>query len=397
MRTPDERIAEARALQAEAEAEKARGEAKRAAAEAERAQIEVTQARQQVTEYGSAASTRQREAEAAKATAEAESAAAKVRQEMLAALIPDFSKIADSTLDVGQGPPLWGTFLLAGALSTAADKVAANVNKVLADESRVLVTNEPDLASSDAVYRDVTSGLDQLTRAADDLLDSEKELTINGLDAAGAIASSVPAVLSLLSAKRAQSTSSVSPSDLAATAALARSLIQVRRFAVIHSDFRLVTDEAVYSQMWNLSAKRQQLSTEHTKLRQAGSEVVSARASLIEALIAAITGFVAGIRTVPEGMRRSALASAALHHALHKGPSRFTHVLLVKAQVGTAQQLVDNRPLWFKDKFSAIVDASLAYILINTEDSRIQASGIETSVHSAYGNIGQHPKLERRA
>lgn len=75
------------------------------------------------------------------------------------------------------------------------------------------------------------------------------------------------------------------------------------------------------------------------------------------------------------------------------GGNGFTHVLLVKTQAGQAQQMLDNQPLWWRDKFSTVVEVSITYMLIDTCTSEIVASGTESAVESAHGKIGDPPTL----
>jgi class 3 adenylate cyclase len=54
-----------------------------------------------------------------------------------------------------------------------------------------------------------------------------------------------------------------------------------------------------------------------------------------------------------------------LHQSLHDeaAAERFTHVLLVNSEPGSASQVVDDQPLWWKDRFAVVAAVSLTYML----------------------------------
>jgi hypothetical protein len=341
------------------------------------------------------------EAEAAKAKADAEKAAADAdaaRRAGLLALVPDLSKVKDSTLDVKDGPAIRASSLTFGALHQVTEQVATRVAAVVTRPARILVTSQVDLSSVDAIYFDVVKGLEELRDAAHRLIEPEPRHTelepfgvTAALDLAGAVATAVPQVLSLFSAQRTLSTAAVSASDLAAAAEVAGALrAQDGIPVVLHDDFRLVNDGPVYALAAEVSARRQQLIERRLTL-DAGE---AANIAVIEKLVDAIDAFLAGVHAVPAGATKSPIAFATLHELLHdSGSSRLTHVLLVKMEAGQSQQVLEDRPLWFQDKYSTIVDLSITYILIATDDSQIVTAGSATGTASAYGKIGEPPTL----
>jgi hypothetical protein len=118
----------------------------------------------------------------------------------------------------------------------------------------------------------------------------------------------------------------------------------------------------------------------------------------VDALIDSIDRFSAAIRVIPTGARRSPLATAALYDELHQdATSRFTHVLLVKAQPGESAQLVDDKPLWFKDKFSTLVEVNVTYMLLATDDSHVALAGTATAMASAHGDLGSKVRFDTKA
>ncbi|MBA3735288.1 MAG: hypothetical protein H0W90_08830 [Actinobacteria bacterium] len=442
----DEREAEAKAAKAEADAAKAAADAAKGQADVRQAEANARKAEQEAADHDDPVAVRAREADARKKTAESDKDAAAARRARYSALIPDLGAVKDSTLDVKEGPPLWSTFLTRRALGAAGTAVAAKIEPPDGASWRVMVTSDAELATTDAIYADVKEGLDELVKAADKVLEETKEETVKtagftpldtAIDAAGAVASAVPAVLSLLSAKRTVSTAEATVADLAAAAAVAGALAgRAANLVVAHDDFRLLRGDGIYTVAGTVSGKRQELAArqlalgdiksdiegdlatakaardalkkaqpppsdkdhEHAEREVVGLEErlkkVELRLGLIESLLTACDAFTASIRAVPEGGRRSLLASAALHEQLHGNGPSYTHVLLVKAQSGLAQQMINNLPLWWKDKFSTAVDASVTYFLIATADSTIVGAGTETAVATAHGKIGDKPTVD---
>ena len=125
------------------------------------------------------------------------------------------------------------------------------------------------------------------------------------------------------------------------------------------------------------------------------------RIGMIDSVVSAIDTFLVAIRAVPQGAKRNALASADLHELLHAaagsddaGAEGFSHVLLVKAQAGQINQLLDNKPLFLADKFSVIADVTVTYMLIQSSNSRVATAGTVTGTVRGYGKIGEAPKIE---
>jgi hypothetical protein len=361
------------------------------------------------------AEVRTAEANARKAEVEADKAADAAERERLTALVPDLSKVKDSTLDVKDATPMWSTLTFA-ALKKVGQAVADDVLAQQHDAKlwRVLVTDEAELATSDAVHQEVTTGLEQLVAAADKLLEDVRELVATTI---AALAAALPGVLSLLSSRRTVSTAATAAGDLAAAAAVAGALRERSPdVAVVHDDFRLIAAGGVYAKLADVSDRRQKLVAKKLDISAAKSEAevglseakaaeprdeaavamwtkkvqdAAARLGLIDSVITAIDTFVSAIRAVPKDATRSLLTTAALRDALHEGMPFFTHVLLVKGQPGQAQQQLDNRPLWFKDRFSTVADTSITYALIETGESKILTSGTVSGMASARGEIGE--------
>jgi hypothetical protein len=238
----------------------------------------------------------------------------------------------------------------------------------------------------------------------------------------------------------------VTVSDLAAAAAVCGAIKAregMKAAALVHDDFRLTPKGHVSELLTAVSAKRQQLiakklvlsdrklefdaklslakaaeaaaekavadagskatKEQRVALDNAQREVAEAtrgstgaaiKIGLIESVVAAVDSFTSAIRVIPAGGRRSPLATAALFDRLHCEDSQsspdgcFTHMLLVKSQSGQAQQLVDNQPFWFEDKFSTVVDLSVTYMLIESKSSSLLAAGTVTGTAKAFGKVG---------
>jgi hypothetical protein len=289
--TPEEleaRKNEAEVVKAEAESQKAAAEAARAQAEAAKAAAEARTAEAKIAADSAAA-----EANARKIIAEADKDAAAARQAQLSALIPDLGAVKESTLEVKEGPPLYSTVLTFGALRGVASKIADTIGAKLPTDNtpcRVLLTAEPDLASADAVFQDVSTGLGQLKTAAKVLLDQiagepRRDMAAFGAgDVVAALAGAVPAVLSMFSSKRTLSSAAVTVGDLAATAAVAGALKQTtgNNVTIVHDDFRLVPGTGVYQSSGELNAERLKLVgvrlTLSDQKRQADTDLVTKKA-----------------------------------------------------------------------------------------------------------------------
>jgi membrane protein involved in colicin uptake len=153
--------------QSDAEKRKTEADARKAEADARKAEAEAKKAERENEQADSPGAKAEKDAEQRKAEAEANLDAAKARRDEVATLIPDFSAIKDSTLEVKGDQPLFGIAMSQRALADSAAVLAKDVNAKLQSQGdvRLLVTADEHLATSDAAYVDVTRGLDQLTEA----------------------------------------------------------------------------------------------------------------------------------------------------------------------------------------------------------------------------------------
>jgi hypothetical protein len=267
----------------------------------------------------------------------------------------------------------------------------------------------------------------------------------SALPALQAVASAVPAALSLLTAHRTLSTSADTVDSFAAAAAAAGELIYGRvDYEVFHDDFRLLsTAGAVQDKVSSLADKRQELVALKITLEQAKSTDTAqlgalksavntseeafakakgeqkrealrsamtadfakiaesetavgksaARLAPIESALSAIDAFTTSMRMTVAGATRSPLTTAILREKLHGGGSQsatlFTHVLLVKAEPGSVQQLVEDRPLWLKDTFTVIATSNVTYMLVKVEAGNVIRAGSIGGEAKIHGTIGQ--------
>jgi hypothetical protein len=289
-------------------------------------------------------------------------------------LVPDITKIDKGETSIAKDQALRGAGLAHRALSSATDQLSSRLEAVLSPVETILVTDDPDLASSDAAYVDVTTGLEQLAAAADHLLRQTAQRRSLGsmLPAAGAVAGALPALVSLLSSRRAVSSFTSSPDDIAAVALVAGALA-TRGHKVRLDDFRLVPNARVFRLEKGLREQRSELIDRKVELeyeraeketernsaqgrideltRQLGrptaevtrpdqlrwrDEREDARADrdrasegaknatmalgLIDDLCVNIDAFLLALRTVPAGGKRSPIVLAALQEGLHPTP-----------------------------------------------------------------------------
>ncbi|WP_436700308.1 hypothetical protein [Nocardioides sp. BYT-33-1] len=443
------RKAEAELRLAQGNADKAVAEAAKAAAEARAAETTSDVARRTADAYDTEAARLQRAAESAKAIAEADSAAAKARRESLAALLPDLSTVAASTLErAEEGGPIAGTALIFRAIARAGDRVGTDVaaRTEPAEGRRILVTSQLDLVTSDGVHLDVVSGIDQLNALIAEVTAAVgRKFRALGtpLDLAGAVAGAIPGVLSLLSAQRSLSTTKVDGNDTAAAAAVMSRLVALG-VPVTHDDFRTVPTGTVHTKYTALTQNRAGLigtqlaqadavrrataaeadattalaaadadlaEAEKTggdvpaaeaavaeaarQVEEASAELAHATKSLavVETVITMADEFIAAVRTATPGSR-SLLTTAAVREQLHEDAARFSHVLLVKAENGQTEHTTTNLPLFFKDRFTTSATAAVTYLAITTADSSVVASGTVTAAASAHGKIGERYQLD---
>jgi chromosome segregation ATPase len=374
------------AAKGQADADKTRWEARKA-------EIEAEQAARENAEWDSEAARRRRAAEQASATAKAELETAEARQKQLTSLLPNLSGVRGET-KVSGDQPIYGQALARRALERAAVQVAAAVKAALGDGVSILVTCDPDLADSDSAYLDVTTGLEELTAAADRVL-APPALEMVAPAAIGAVAAAIPSVLSLLSAHRSITTTSGPADDMSAAASVAGALVKADPGALVrHDGFRTLSGGSrIYQALGSLRQKRRALAA---RVQLAAADEGTAKDEAAEQagpVIAAIDQFVASVTAVaPEG-RRSALTSAALREGLHDGTVR--HVLLVTASSSSSSQLVNDRPLMWKDAFCVVAAASVTYLLVQTSDGRVVAGGTGSGTATLRGKINSQIVVEQ--
>jgi hypothetical protein len=359
------------------------------------------------------------EAETQKAIAEAQLQTAEAQQKQFSALLPDLSKVTAGSIETEEGAA-FGTSLAQRAVAAAAGAVAKRVLDKIPAGSQILITGDVELASTDAIYVEVVNGLDQLVEASEGLLKQispGKHVThlhpgswgiVGPFSAAfgpvsaaiGAVAAFLPGALSLLSAHRSLATSAVSVDSLAAAASVAEHLLKGKTPpTVFHDDFRLLPEGGVVrKKLTELGEKRQELIDRRAGLEGekaadgASKELVAecaAHVAAIDTMVTAIDKFTTSLQSTAEGAKHSPLAAAILREQLHAtDSSRFGHVLFVKAEAGSAQQLVNDLPLLFKDRFTTIATAGVTFMLLETGKGKLVDSGSVGGEAKISGKVG---------
>ncbi|MGV8977232.1 MAG: hypothetical protein ACOH17_04240 [Cellulomonas sp.] len=372
-----------------------KAELDKALAEAAKAQSDADKAAKENAEWDSDLAKRQREAEARSAIAKADKETADSKLGQASALLPDLSKVSLGETTMTGDQPLFGSALAARALEAASHLVADKVRAVLRSAA-VLVTTETELATSDAQYEEVTSGLVALAEAADAVLAAPPNgenllgVTMGPAAVGGALATAVPAVLSLLSARRSIQTKSVSGDDAAAAMSVSGALVGTEpRGTVVHDDFRTLAAGELHTDLAAVRDRRRKLDA----LPSGGDDQQASRKASASALVTVIDAYLTSISVVPDGGKRSPLVTAMLREVLH-GDNGIQYALLVKGRGGDAGQLINDRPLWFNDKFSTIASMSVSYLLVDTSTGGVVAGGTESATCAVHGKIGDDFRLD---
>jgi hypothetical protein len=291
-----------------------------------------------------------------------------------------------------------------GALKAVGDQIAVDIKPSLDNHKKsvkvsLLVTNDPDLLTSDCVYRDINSGLSYLTQSATELLNipptaaaPEAERIASWENVGSAVAAAIPQVLSLLSPNRTIGSATITVEDQAATAAVINGILGDEDVQVYLDDFRLIQPGGIFTRAATLATQEWQLSAKQSQLTNPDD---SATLASCKALISTIDSFLAAIHAVSTGAARSPLDVAATREQLHvsSGLTGFTHLLLVKAASAQAQQVITQRPLWLQPSFVSVVDVSVTYTLIlvapldNPGGQRVLASSNVTGSAIAKGKV----------
>jgi len=421
-------------------------EADKAVADARSAEAAATQAEQQLAERNSPLARQEREAQSHQAIAQADQATAAAKQAQISALIPDFSKVDRGSTTIQGQQAVGGSVLARRAIENAVNGVIAEIKPILqSNHASLLITADADLATSDAAFGEVVRGLIELSEAAEHLLNPPvpKPPPGGGKFApaiAGAVASAIPPLLSLLSPNRTLSSFAIGPDNTAAMAVLA-GILAKENVTVRIDDFRPVPQGRVFDLDSDLRAKRlllvnKKLETD-TKRVQADTERAShqtevdnltkvldglppsdpkyagleaelraateqrdssARATadatlavgVLADLLGSTDGFLAAIHAVPSSGGRSPFTIAALREDLHRvkeqDPTVF--VLYVSASGGSTDQMFNDRPLFFKDKFESIAGISVSYWLVDPKDGRIVVAGSAAGTSRMKGVVG---------
>lgn len=354
----------------------------KAAAEAASAATAAEKARLELEEWQFPSAVQQREAERERAVAAAEKDAAAARGAALTGSLPDLSGVRGSTTTVTGEQPIQGAALALSALQDAAQAVATAVITRITTPRAVLVTTGVELAASDAAHHHVRAGLDELTGAAEVLLAPSTPTSAESVGVVvGAIAGLIPSVVALLSTTRTVMSAAVPVDDVQASTAVAGALANADRDArVVHDEFRLLGSTDLDERIAELGRLRRRLFTDVTEDRRKSAEMLDE----------AIGAFLAALLAEPDGAQ-SLYMRAALRAELHTGG--FEQLLLVKGTVGSATQVVSDRPLWAKDRFTVVATAGITFLLIRVADSQVLDGGTRAGTASVAGTIGDRLEI----
>lgn len=337
-------------------------------------------------------------AETAKLKVEAEAA-------RLKALVPDLSTVKGATVVAPKEGAISAT-LAYRAMQAAAGEVVKELGESIADNPpRILVTSNLDLASAASAFFEVDAAIEAVLKHAEAVINPN---LFSSTSIGGVIASALPGILSMLSVNRSITISSSEKNDVAAAALVAgKFLRQVRKWHIVHDEFRLPQRGGIWDRLDQLYGKRHELIVAKRGLKK--SAEADGREAEIDVALGAIDALEAKLRS-SEGAARSPLANAALYEVLFaprpKGQTRapidpnevaeantegeppISHVLLVKSEGGQVVQTIADRPLWGEDKVTLIAEAAITYMLLETKSSRLVAAGTVSGVAQAMGNIG---------
>lgn len=336
-------------------------EAREAEAKARVAELDVEQKEREAAEWTSDLARRHRQAEHV-------SGIAKAGQETSDAgalrFLPDLAGLDRGETKIDGEQAIYGTKLALEAICSAAAGVAG---KVPQDARSVLVTTQQDLVTADAVHQEIQARLTELSGAAATAL-GQPRLTESAADA---ITGLVTPLISLLSAHRNASTYAIGKDDLVTTANVIGKLLGRDGLVVQHDDLRLLPDAQIIKDFTKLYSAGQRLAL--------GNEAQKALAENIDTYLTSITN-------VPEGATRSMLTTAALHEQVRN--HEVDYVLFVRPDGGSVVQLLNDRPLWLKDKLFVHATMSVTYLLFKTASRRIVAAGTESADAKIVRKVG---------
>jgi hypothetical protein len=313
----------------------------------------------------------------------------------------------------------------------------------LPDQARVLVTTKEDLASSNDAYCAVTSQLASLTKAAATVTAlaahpdptrttdragvpptvPDRSLVAAGLAVtavAKAASAAIPSLIKLTTANRTITGQPVAADDLAAAAAVVGYFAHRPERQLVLDDFRPLPRTALLDNVDALRSSRAALAnlrepwaqdlSEATRVRTAAEDQLKlSNAQILAALTAKLDPAAlvsereTHVRERDEWAAAESVAAARIGQIdtvaaidpricgaacqLHVGPHPFTHVLLVKAQAGTINQLINDRPFFFADTFSSTAAISITYLLIDLDGSIVR-SNVIPGVATLTGKVG---------
>jgi hypothetical protein len=374
-----------------------------AAAQAEAAELVAEKARLELQEWKSPVAAANRAANQRADTAKAEKSIMDSTFGQFAGAFPDLSKINPGSTTVGSGTQLFASALALHALDSACREAAGKIAAKIPDKNKyVLITTEADLASTDGMYAQVAKVLTQLQLTASQLIDRYRQPAPQGrtdgdtrahresfaLAGVGALASAVPAVISLFSANRTVAGASTKADDLQAVIGVAAAMAdQVPPLKVLVDDFRTVDQKGPIEILLDkVNASRVALAGLKDELTASTTPADVQALGQVNQVASVIDTFVGSILAIPSGGTRSAYTGAILRERIHN--QTIDCVVLIKGVSGSTAQVINDRPLWFKDKFTTVASAGLSWLIVRTSDGAVAGGGSQVSSMQLSGTIG---------
>lgn len=306
----------------------------------------------------------------------------KLQGAVAAAVVPDLTKVTAGSLTVDAEKPMFGPMLATEALEQAVRQAVLKAAPTL-EGKKVLVTTRTDLAAASLAYTDLLGGLDELIRRAVAALPAQAAELGQGLRSAmplwpQIVATALPGVLSLLSAKRTAKGFDVAADSVAAAHRVAAALSE-SGVTILLDDFRIPAAAP------GLQAKLDQVQAKRADL--AGIAPASKEQAEVLGLIDA---FLTRIAISDQGP--SLYAEAVRWACLHE-KDELHYVMLVNARPGSTAQSVDDRPLMMADRFSTVTTMGLMWTLIEAKTSQVKGGGAAEGVMALHGKIGSEIEL----
>ena len=145
---------------------------------------------------------------------------------------------------------------------------------------------------------------------------------------------------------------------------------------VIHDDFRLLQNQEEEPPPRDPALPAHRQEARHGRAVKAHLlPVARPRSNARHALGSAIRRFGQHHRPSSWVARVHPSGAAALREQMHGDEPSIRYVLLIKATAGSSSQVIDQRPLWFADRFTTVSSLGLTYLMIDTKAGGLVCGG----------------------